>query len=307
MIGIYKITSPSGKVYVGQAVDLERREKEYVGLHCKSQRKLYNSLVKYGFSQHIFRVIEECTIEQLNVRERHWQDFYNVLEEGLNLRLTGTEDVSGKQSKETIAKRVVKTRKPVLQYTTDGVLVREWKSGREAGISSKISGGDIVNCCKGKLKSAGGFIWKYKTGEVKEEILVDSVNNEKPILQYSKEGILIKEWKSITQAGNSLGIYKGGITMCCKNLYKSLGGSIWRYKTDNVQYTIAVGKIDRESSSEKSKKPIAQYSKELVLLKKWESAKDAGEFLGISSSNITQCCRGAYKTSGGFSWKYIKE
>jgi group I intron endonuclease len=307
MIGIYKITSPSEKIYIGQAVDIERRKKEYIGLHCKNQTKLYNSLVKYGFSEHIFEVIEECNIEELNVRERHWQDYYKVLEEGLNLRLTGTEDASGRQAKDTIEKRAVKNRKPVLQYTTDGVLVREWKSGREATYILKIPGGGITNCCKGKLKSAGGFIWKYKTGEVKKEILVDSVNNEKSILQYSKEGILIKEWKSITRAGNSLGIDKGGITMCCKHLYKSLGGFIWRYKTDNVQHTVTTGKIGRELSSEKSKKPVAQYSKKLVLIKKWESAKDAGEFLGISSSNITQCCRGTYKTSGGFSWKYIKE
>ena len=29
MIGIYKITSPSGKVYIGQSIDIERRWKKY--------------------------------------------------------------------------------------------------------------------------------------------------------------------------------------------------------------------------------------------------------------------------------------
>jgi len=29
MIGIYKITSPSGKVYIGQSKDLNKRKKDY--------------------------------------------------------------------------------------------------------------------------------------------------------------------------------------------------------------------------------------------------------------------------------------
>ena len=111
MIGIYKITSPSGKVYVGQSVNIESRKSGYSKLRdCKNQTKLYNSLIKYGFSQHIFEVVEQCSIEELNVRERHWQDFYNVLSKnGLNCRLTGTEDRSGKLSEESIRKRVANT------------------------------------------------------------------------------------------------------------------------------------------------------------------------------------------------------
>lgn len=236
MIGIYKITSPSGKVYIGQAVDIERRRKEYVGLHCKNQTKLYNSLVKYGFSEHIFEVIEECGIGELNVRERHWQDLYNVLEEGLNLRLTGTENTSGRQAKDTVEKRVVKNRKPILQYTTDGVLVREWKSGREAGIHFKISGGDIVNCCKGILKSVGGFVWRYKTNLVDIKIHVESVNNEKSVIQYTKEGIFIKKWKSAKEASEILQIDRGNISACCKGRYKSAGGFFWKYKKKELEH-----------------------------------------------------------------------
>lgn len=37
---------------------------------------------------HLFEVIEECSIEQLNERELYWGYFYEVLgENGLNLRL----------------------------------------------------------------------------------------------------------------------------------------------------------------------------------------------------------------------------
>jgi len=103
MVGIYKITNPKGRVYIGQSVNLKKRRREYSHLQsCKNQKKLYVSLVKYGFSAHIFEVVEECDVDQLNERERHWQDFYNVLGEGgLNLRLTQTNDRSGYCSQET--------------------------------------------------------------------------------------------------------------------------------------------------------------------------------------------------------------
>jgi group I intron endonuclease len=103
MIGIYKITSQSKKVYIGQSVNIYKRFNSYYKLqNIKTQRKLYNSFLKYGIENHIFEVIEECTIELLNERERFWQDYYNVLNKGLNCRLTETNDKSGKLSKETI-------------------------------------------------------------------------------------------------------------------------------------------------------------------------------------------------------------
>lgn len=98
---IYKITSPTGRVYIGQSTVLERRWKEYKRLDCKNQVKLYNSFLKYGVETHTFEIIEECEFEQLNIRERYWQDFYNVLEEGLNCILTRTDILPQKMSEET--------------------------------------------------------------------------------------------------------------------------------------------------------------------------------------------------------------
>ena len=43
-IGIYKITSLTGKVYIGQSTNLEKRKDDYVKLRCNKQPKLYNSL-----------------------------------------------------------------------------------------------------------------------------------------------------------------------------------------------------------------------------------------------------------------------
>jgi len=102
MIGIYKITSPSDKVYIGQSIRLEERIIEYQKqINCSGQPKLFNSILKYGIENHKIEIIEECSIENLNKRERYWQDYYNVLIDGLNCLLTKTDVLPSVVSKET--------------------------------------------------------------------------------------------------------------------------------------------------------------------------------------------------------------
>jgi group I intron endonuclease len=101
MIGIYKITSPTNRIYIGQSVDIERRFRFYRNLNCKGQPVLYSSMLKYGSDSHTFEIIEECSHELLNVRERYWQDFYCVLNGGLNCHLTSTDELPKLHSQET--------------------------------------------------------------------------------------------------------------------------------------------------------------------------------------------------------------
>lgn len=105
MIGIYKITSPSNKIYIGQSVDIEKRWKRYSILDCKEQHRLYRSLKKYGAEKHKFEVICQCKIDELNEMERFYQDaFCSINDNGLNCKLTGTNERSGRLSDETKTK-----------------------------------------------------------------------------------------------------------------------------------------------------------------------------------------------------------
>lgn len=101
MTGIYKIISPNNKIYIGQSINIYKRWNSYKNLNCKRQIKLYRSLLKYGVDNHIFEIIEECDFKDLNVRERYWQDYYDVLNDGLNCCLTETDILPKKLSKET--------------------------------------------------------------------------------------------------------------------------------------------------------------------------------------------------------------
>jgi group I intron endonuclease len=89
---IYKITSPTGRIYVGSSVNYTRRIKYYEGLHCKTQIKLYNSFLKHGFENHVFEIIEECHPSQKLIRECFYGQMFDVLgENGLNCLLPKSE------------------------------------------------------------------------------------------------------------------------------------------------------------------------------------------------------------------------
>lgn len=52
--------------------------------------------------------------------------------------------------------------KPVLQFTLDNILVKEFLSTIQIERELGFSCGNIVNCCKGRYKTAYGYIWRYK-------------------------------------------------------------------------------------------------------------------------------------------------
>ena len=112
MTGIYKIISPTNKIYIGQSIDIEKRWISYKqNNNYQCQTRLKKSIEKYGIDQHQFIILEECTVEQLNNRERYYQDLYNVLgPHGLNCRLTTSETKSGKNSIESNLKRSLSTK-----------------------------------------------------------------------------------------------------------------------------------------------------------------------------------------------------
>ena len=99
--GIYLITSPSGRLYVGQSEDIYKRWKRYFTYNIKGQHKILNSLIKYTPEQHTFQILIECESEDLNKFERTFGDLFDVLnKKNLNLQLPGYDDVKLKVSDE---------------------------------------------------------------------------------------------------------------------------------------------------------------------------------------------------------------
>lgn len=101
--GVYKITSPSGRIYIGESGNIHIRWKSYKSSGCKDQPKLTKSFNKYGVENHSFEIIEECLLEELKCTERKWQDFYDATnrDKGLNCLLTECGEEKRVHSEET--------------------------------------------------------------------------------------------------------------------------------------------------------------------------------------------------------------
>lgn len=50
----------------------------------------------------------------------------------------------------------------VLQFDKNGNFINEYMSATKAGKATGANKSRIIQCCRGNINSAGGFIWKYK-------------------------------------------------------------------------------------------------------------------------------------------------
>jgi group I intron endonuclease len=259
IIGIYKITSPTGKYYIGQSTDVIGRKNKYSTLKCKSQPKIYRSLMKYGWDNHIFDIIEECDIEQLDDLEFKWKLFYNSVDEGLNCHyvdLNGgykSEETKKKMSNSHIGKhKLSKKHIDIIIKTNTGnqynvgrkhseesnlkrnLSIKEtrktkkWECGRKKGWQMSEDQKKILRAPKSE--EAKQNMRKPRSEQGKLNMRVPKPNSQKPVFQYNFEGNFIKEWKSITDAYLFFGksINSSGITCCLKGKQKTAYGFIWK-------------------------------------------------------------------------------
>ena len=74
--GVYLIRcSESGKVYVGQTVDLDRRKKDHIRALRKGEHHngyLQRAFDKYGEEKFAFSVLQECAVDELDSVETMW-------------------------------------------------------------------------------------------------------------------------------------------------------------------------------------------------------------------------------------------
>ena len=188
--GIYMWTSPSGKSYIGQSVDLVKRYNSFIsncvdygGEKINRARKKYNNKSDWKY-----KVLEYCDLSKLNEREIYYIRLYDTYHNGYNSSLGGESGSRGckwsEESRNKINGRLPwnkgikgsikpnktsfkKGQKPhnmktVYQYTLDGTFIRSYGSGVEAEIITGVDRKHISLVCLGKRRSAGGFKWTYK-------------------------------------------------------------------------------------------------------------------------------------------------
>ena len=64
------------------------------------------------------------------------------------------------------------------------------------------------------------------------------------------------------------------------------------------------GKPGLKGNKNKYSKKVLQFDLEGNFIKEWDSLHQIEEIIGLSHIQVSRCCRGIYKTSGGYVWKY---
>ncbi len=191
MIGIYKLTSPSGKIYIGQSWNVKKRLCNYKNLYCKTQTKLYNSLKKHGFDNHIIDILqdlpEDTTQNVMDTYEKFYIDQYKecgyIL---LNLREAGSRGRHSEETKKKMCGRVKLVTEHTKSLITEGLKKHFKKNGS---------------------------------------------HNDKKIIQIDPISGDIKTWNSAKQAAKELGFNNRGISKAVTgrnkdNKYKDY---IWKF------------------------------------------------------------------------------
>ena len=244
---IYKITSPSGRVYIGKTCNYKQRIWQYKH-SAKGQKLLKNSFQKYGFDAHLFEIVEAFNRElsYVNEREIFWiKEFksnsvkYPEMR-GMNLTDGGEGTMGHKFTPEQL-KRLSDSHIGQLNWRKGKPMSQEYKDR----ISKTIKGTKYPVDRKRRTFSVeqrkavsefhkGNTFRKGKklTEEQKERMRIIHINKfGKPVLQYNKDGVIIAEYISLSDASNKTGIPKRHI--CANIKVKHQKKYFFRYKHKN--------------------------------------------------------------------------
>lgn len=149
IIGIYKITSPTGRIYIGQSWDIKRRWRFHKNDH-RGDGLLQRSIKKYGYEAHEFAVLASLpsttTQDALNELERSFIREYkgrgasllNLTEGGYNAKLTSEHKdkirkaLTGYVRTEEHRRRISESKRGIRHTEEQKRRVSETMKGREA-------------------------------------------------------------------------------------------------------------------------------------------------------------------------------
>ena len=196
---IYKITSPSGRVYVGKTKRLKIRIWEYRWRSKKRKSIIHDSIKGYGWEAHKFEVIEEADNELLNEREIFWIKELNTFyldnpEGGMNMTRGGDGNV--------------------------GSWMHDIERRKKQSERFKGSGGSFYG--KHHTEENKKFIAEFMSKRNKElGITIPKWAAEKgrlkvikAVLAYDLQGNFIQEFESCTDAGKFAGCKASEVSIC---------------------------------------------------------------------------------------------
>lgn len=225
--GIYKYENKiNGKIYIGQSKDIKARIRghRFSANHLEdkdAEMPIHKTLRKYGEENFNIEILEECNKKVLDEREKYWIEYYQSYDKGYNA-------TRGGDSTEHFGK-------PVELYDFKGNFVTTYPSVTIAAEQLGVSRVTIYQILQCERLSCKGYQFKYQGDPRQITIYKNRQGGKIPILQYSKDGLFIKEWESAAAAARELCLDSSTITKVLKGKLKSTGNYRWYYKKDVMQ------------------------------------------------------------------------
>lgn len=206
--GIYIIKAPSGKIYIGQSIDIKRRFKTYKYVGAKQQYYLNNSFEKYGFDNHVFNILFECKREELNSKEVEFINKYNSFNSKIGMNLTNGGCQNWKISEET--RERMRNRPKIIHSEETKNKMRLSAIGKNKGKTSPRKGVKLSDETKEKISKnhshSKPMLGKKHSEEAKSKIRDSKIGkpayNRRPVID-TNTGIIYSHKK---EASDALGI-----------------------------------------------------------------------------------------------------
>ena len=266
---------------------------------ARNRMSSMNQIVKYDYRGNliaIYKNINDAASDNLHVTKR--QIYKSCIGESVYAGIDIYRFVKDKFN--TYATYRTKP-KLVEQYDLNKNIVSVYTSTRDAARKTNINCTCISLACRHKLKTAGGFYWRY----VGDLINFDNNNKHcKEIYQYDKNGELINKFDSIKQASEATNISASTITIQAKGKYNLVTHPyVWSYTPITIQEII-------KRTTNKHNKIVYQYDLNGNYITMYDSGKLAAQQFKDhpnAAQSIYNCCRGIKKSAYGYIWKYERE
>lgn len=191
------------------------------------------------------------------------------------------------EGKEPVLLTPKKERK-VVQYNLDGSVVKVWNNAREVYKTNGWSDHLIGNVCKKWGYTAYGYGWAYE-GQKWDNSKVGLFENKK-IIQYNKNGDVIKIWDNISDVIKFYNLNKYHFKEVLSKRTATYKGYGWSY--------------DGKSWGKNANTKIYQYDKNTMeLIKIWQRISVAASELGIDASSINACVNKRMPSYKGYIWR----
>lgn len=251
IIGIYKIVNKiNSKIYVGQSIDIYDRWQQHRYKANNPKEKGFNQLIhqamrKYGDDNFTFEIIEQCSQNLLDEREKFWiaklntlaPNGYNILQGGQQNREAHiwTCEICGcrisKGAKRCIKHTQAPTNRP--EPLELARIIREQGGFEQAGRYFGVSGNAIRKWCKtfNIPHTTKEIISWYETQIGYTKPNIPNTSQKRPVAQIDiKTNQVITIFESAAAAARALGKSKGShITECCHGKLKTAYGFKWTF------------------------------------------------------------------------------